>query len=91
MWFVHFTIHIFLTFCAAAIARNVYLYPGTGVGALRHRYGGPKRPGHSVRPQHHAKGSPAIARRCLQALEKLGLLKKDPKQGYVDYLKNNFC
>jgi small subunit ribosomal protein S19e len=80
LWFVHFT-NVHLTYCAAAIARNIYLYPGTGVGALRHRYGGPKRPGRSVKPQHHCQGSAAIARRCLQALEKLGLVKKDPKHG----------
>jgi small subunit ribosomal protein S19e len=63
----------------AAVARNVYLRPTTGVGALRKRYGG--RTGHTVKPEHHAKGSEAIARKALQELEKIGILTKDEKNG----------
>ncbi|KAL0479289.1 ribosomal protein S19 [Acrasis kona] len=68
----------------AAIARNVYLRPATGVGGLRKRYGG--RTGHQVRPEHHSIGSEAVARRALQELEKIGVLAKDAKNGYVDFL-----
>ena len=63
----------------AAVARNVYLRPTTGVGALRKRYGG--RTGHTVAPEHHASGSEAVARRALQELEKIGVLAKDAKNG----------
>lgn len=63
----------------AAIARNVYLRPGTGVGALRNRFGGPKSLG--VRPVHHSKGSEAVQRKALQALETIGVVAKDAQGG----------
>lgn len=63
----------------AAIARNIYLRPNTGVGALRHRYGGAKRKG--VMPKHHGKGSEAVQRKAVQALEAIGVLVKDVKNG----------
>jgi small subunit ribosomal protein S19e len=63
----------------AAIARNVYLRPGTGVGALRTRYGGPKALG--VRPVHHARGAESVQRKALQALEAIGVVAKDVKGG----------
>eukprot|EP01080_Neovahlkampfia_damariscottae_P010533 gene10533-3054_t len=63
----------------AAVARNIYLRPGTGVGALTHRYGGPKRLGY--RPVHHGTGSPAVARKALQELERLGLVEKTKTGG----------
>jgi len=59
---------------AAALARQVYLRPGTGVGALRDRYGGGKTKGNQ--PNHHGRGSEAIQRKALQQLEIMGIIQK---------------
>ncbi|CAG8508506.1 9870_t:CDS:2 [Ambispora leptoticha] len=64
---------------AAAVARHIYLRNGVGVGALKKLHGGRKRRG--TRPSHHADSSGAIARKVLQALEKINVLEKDPKGG----------
>ncbi|CAG8542109.1 3359_t:CDS:2 [Paraglomus brasilianum] len=64
---------------AAAVARHIYLRHGVGVGALRKRYGGRKRRG--TRPSHHSNSSGSVARKVLQALEKISVLEKDPKGG----------
>ncbi|CAG8540988.1 10234_t:CDS:2 [Funneliformis caledonium] len=64
---------------AAAVARHVYLRNGVGIGALKKIHGGRKRRG--TRPSHHSKSSGSVARKVLQALEKINVLEKDPKQG----------
>ncbi|CAG8651940.1 18688_t:CDS:2 [Acaulospora morrowiae] len=64
---------------AAAVARHVYLRSGVGVGALKKLHGGRKRRG--TRPSHHAKSSGSIARKVLQALEKINVLEKDDYGG----------
>jgi len=61
----------------AAVARHIYLRNGVGVGALKKIHGGRKRRG--TRPSHHSKSSGAVARKVLQALEKINVLEKDPK------------
>merc|ERR1712216_152388 len=58
----------------AAIARQVYLRQGLGVGRLREIYGGSRTNG--SRPNHHARASGNVIRKCLQQLETLGLLEK---------------
>ncbi|CAG8806485.1 13657_t:CDS:2, partial [Racocetra fulgida] len=63
----------------AAVARHIYLRSGVGVGALRKLHGGRKRRG--TRPSHHAKSSGSIARKVLQALEKINVLEKDSRGG----------
>jgi small subunit ribosomal protein S19e len=64
----------------AAVARHIYLRNGVGTGALKKLHGGRKRRG--TRPSHHAESSGSVARKVLQALEKIKVLEKDPK-GYV--------
>ncbi|OMH81315.1 40S ribosomal protein S19 [Zancudomyces culisetae] len=63
----------------AAIARHIYLRGNVGVGALTKVHGGKIRRG--TRPSHHANGSGNVARKCLQALEKLNILEKDNNGG----------
>ena len=60
----------------ASMARHIYLRPGVGVGAFRTIHGSSKNRG--FRPSHHAESSGSVARKALQALEKLKLLQKDP-------------
>lgn len=60
-------------FSIASIARHIYLRPNVGVGALKMVYGGRKNNG--TRPSHHASCSGSVARKALQALEKLNLIK----------------
>jgi hypothetical protein len=64
-------------FFVASMARHIYLRPGVGVGAFKTLHGASKNRGN--RPSHHADSSGSIARKALQALEKLKLLQKDPK------------
>ena len=59
---------------AAAVARQVYLNRGIGVGHLAIRYGGARRRG--SRPNRFQRGSHLVARSALQSLEKLGLVEK---------------
>ncbi len=59
----------------AAVARQVYLHKGLGVGALKRMYGGAKRRG--SRPSKHAAGSGSVQRHALQALEKLKIVEKE--------------
>lgn len=63
----------------AAIARQVYLHKGLGVGTLKRMGGGCKRRG--TRPSHHASGSGSVQRHALQSLEKLKVLEKDENGG----------
>lgn len=62
---------------AASIARKVYIRGATGVGSFQRIYGGRKNNG--VCPSHFAKSSGAVARHCLQQLEKLKILEKNDK------------
>lgn len=64
---------------AAAIARQIYLRPGIGVGALRTKFGGPKNRG--TRPSRHKKGSGSVIRKALQSLEQMDILKKNNQGG----------
>ncbi|PVZ98137.1 hypothetical protein BB558_005269 [Smittium angustum] len=68
----------FYTRCAA-IARHIYLRGGVGVGALTRLHGGRRRNG--TRKSKHANGSGNVARKALQALEKLNILEKDERSG----------
>ncbi|KAJ1501650.1 Protein component of the small (40S) ribosomal subunit [Coelomomyces lativittatus] len=61
----------------AAIARQVYLRPNLGVGALRKIHGGKMRRG--VRPNKFCIGSGSIQRKALQALEEMNILEKKNK------------
>ena len=62
---------------AAAILRSVYRMGPIGVNKLRTKYGGKKRRGH--KPSRFKKGSGNIIRKCLQQLEKAGLIKNVEK------------
>lgn len=59
----------------ASVARHIYLRPSVGVGALKRLHGGRKNRG--TRPSHHATSSGSVARKILQALEKIKVLEKD--------------
>ena len=63
----------------AAVARQVYLNKGTGVGALTIRYGGAERRG--TKPNRFHRGSTIIAKTVLQNLEKIGVLEKTQTGG----------
>uniref|UniRef100_A0A674GKZ0 Small ribosomal subunit protein eS19 n=1 Tax=Taeniopygia guttata TaxID=59729 RepID=A0A674GKZ0_TAEGU len=67
--------HLSLTCPAASTARHLYLRGGAGVGSMAKVYGGRQRRG--VRPSHFSRGSGAVARRVLQALEALKVVEKD--------------
>eukprot|EP00339_Tiarina_fusa_P029306 CAMPEP_0116996856 /NCGR_PEP_ID=MMETSP0472-20121206/513_1 /TAXON_ID=693140 ORGANISM="Tiarina fusus, Strain LIS" /NCGR_SAMPLE_ID=MMETSP0472 /ASSEMBLY_ACC=CAM_ASM_000603 /LENGTH=142 /DNA_ID=CAMNT_0004695597 /DNA_START=37 /DNA_END=465 /DNA_ORIENTATION=+ len=63
----------------AAIARQIYLHQGMGVGHLTIRYGGAQRRG--VKPNRFHRGSTMVARTCLKSLEDLGLIEKNATGG----------
>ena len=58
----------------ASLLRQVYLNGPIGVSRLRTRYGNRKE--HGVRRHHHYKAGGSIIRDALNALEKLGYVKK---------------
>jgi len=62
----------------AALARQVYLRKGLGVGHYRRHFGGVKRRG--ACPPHFVKGAGGLIRRAFIDLEKLGFVEK-PKNG----------
>lgn len=64
---------------AAAVARHVYLRKHVGVGHLQKLHGGSENRG--VRPSHHRDASGSVERKVMQALEKIGVLEKDPRGG----------
>ena len=66
-------------FIIASVARHIYLRKGVGVGGLKKNYGGRKSRGN--RPNHHGDGSGSIARKVMQALEKIKVLEKDEAGG----------
>lgn len=64
---------------AASIARHIYLRKQVGVGALNKLYGGAQNRG--FRPHKHVDASGSINRKCVQALQKIGVLEISPKGG----------
>ncbi|MEA3229899.1 MAG: 30S ribosomal protein S19e [archaeon] len=60
---------------AASILRKVYISP-VGVDRLRTVYGGRKNKGYKPEKRRNASGN--IIRKCLQQLEKAGLVRKLP-------------
>lgn len=61
------------------MARSLYLRPGAGIGSLKRAYGGRKNNG--TRPSHQADASGSVARKVVQALEKLKLVEKTTEGG----------
>eukprot|EP01041_Mallomonas_annulata_P002093 gene2093-4095_t len=64
---------------AASIARKIYLRQGTGVGALKTRYGKVYRRG--ARPEKHQDAAGGIIRTILTTLDTLKITEKCPKGG----------
>lgn len=64
---------------AASIARHIYLRKQVGVGALNKLYGGAKNRG--FRPHKHVDSSGSINRKCVQSLQKIGVLEISSKGG----------
>lgn len=58
----------------AAVARQVYITKGLGVGTLRKYYGGVKRRG--FRPNCRGLASGSVIRNALQSLEKIKVVEK---------------
>merc|ERR1712137_695811 len=63
----------------AAVARQVYLHQGIGVGHLTIKFGGAKRRG--TRPNTFARSSTNPVRSALKALESAGLIEKSRDGG----------
>ena len=61
------------------MARHIYLRSGVGTNSLRRAYGGAVNRG--FRPHHHKDASGSVARKVMQALEKVKVLEKGPKGG----------
>jgi len=66
---------------AAAVARQVYIHRGIGVGALRRHFGGAQRRG--TRRQRTVTASGGLIRNILQQLETLGYVEKDEDGGRI--------
>lgn len=64
---------------AAAVARQVYVHRGIGVGALRRHFGGAQRRG--TRRQRTVVASGGLIRNILQQLETLGYVEKVDTDG----------
>ena len=64
---------------AAAIVRKIYLRPGTGVGALKKRFGGAYRRG--SRPEIHRDSAAGVIRNILITLDELKITEKTSKGG----------
>ncbi|KAF9429750.1 40S ribosomal protein S19 [Entomortierella beljakovae] len=64
---------------AASVARHIYLRRSVGVGALKKLHGGTVNRG--SRPSHHRESSGSVARKVLQALEKINVLEADENGG----------
>jgi len=61
---------------AASIARHLYLRAPVGVGAFRKMYGARRNNG--TAPSHFCQSSASVARKCLQSLESMKMVEKDP-------------
>ena len=64
---------------AAAVARKVYLRQGTGVGALKKRFGGSYRRG--AAPEKHQDAAGGLIRAILLNLDQLNITEKSSKGG----------
>merc|ERR1711962_307752 len=64
---------------AASTARHLYFRGGVGVNAMRKIYGGRKRRG--TRPSHYCSGSGSVARKVLQSLEGVNIVKREGNSG----------
>jgi small subunit ribosomal protein S19e len=64
---------------AAAVARKIYLRQGTGVGALRKRFGGAYRRG--ARPEVHQDASGGIIRSIVKNLDQIKVTEATGKGG----------
>ena len=64
---------------AAAVARKIYLRQGTGVGALKKRFGGAYRRG--AAPEKHQDAAGGIIRNILLTLDDLKITEKMPQGG----------
>ncbi|KAG0225451.1 40S ribosomal protein S19 [Mortierella sp. GBAus27b] len=64
---------------AASVARHIYLRRSVGVGALKKLHGGTINRG--TRPSHHVESSGSVARKVLQALEKINVIEADEENG----------
>ena len=64
---------------AAAIVRKVYLRQGTGVGALKKRFGGAYRRG--AAPERHQDGAGGLIRTILLSLDELNITEAHGKGG----------
>lgn len=64
---------------AAAIVRKIYLRQGTGVGALKKRFGGSYRRG--TRPEKHQDAAGGLIRTILIALDELKITEKSANGG----------
>ncbi|KRX10976.1 hypothetical protein PPERSA_12100 [Pseudocohnilembus persalinus] len=62
----------------ASVARKIYLRRNIGVSTLRHIYGGRQRNLGNV-PERHRASAGKVIRWSMQALEKIGVVKKDKK------------
>merc|ERR1711973_158072 len=63
----------------ASIARHIYIRSPVGIRTLQKVYGIRKNNGSS--PSHWCKSSGSVARKALQALEKMKLIEKDANGG----------
>jgi len=63
----------------ASIARHLYMRSPVGIGSIRKIYGGKKNRGSA--PSHWGRASSSIARKAVQALEKMKLVEKDANGG----------
>ena len=68
-----------LNLSTAAIARQVYLHQGIGVGHLCIKFGGNKRRG--TKPNRFARSSTNVVRSALKSLEAAGLIEKSRDGG----------
>lgn len=66
---------------SASLLRKVYLRKNIGINKLRREYGGRTR--NHVHKKHFAPAGGAIIRRCLQQLEKAGLVQTVPGKGRI--------
>lgn len=64
---------------SAAIARHIYVRKTVGVGRMRKVHGSQKNRG--MRPSHHVDASGSVDRKCMQSLEKIGVLEQDEEKG----------
>jgi small subunit ribosomal protein S19e len=58
----------------------VYVNKGLGIGTMKKIHGG--RVNRGNRPHHNGSSSGSVARKAIQALEKMRIIEKDPK-GFV--------